>query len=178
MIKVIKQKLSALYQNAQEEFHKTPIQFSAALVVIIGVLLQILITLWLSGSSSGRIAKLLSKNTEISIPLITTSIVLLLLALYRILQLRVTAKHFEFFPYNGVTWKVFHKGNNQAIVDFPSYCLAHQVQHIEGRNTYLCPICGDKALPTHDYFPSYALTLHAAVESIVKARQNKHLKIK
>lgn len=178
MLKVIKQKLIILYQSAAQEFRKTPIQFSAALVVILGVLLPIVTALWSKGSSSNRIVKLLSKNTEINISLIAASTFLLLLAWYRLRKSYNQREWFEFIKYNKAAWKIIHKKTGGIEVDFPSYCITHQIQHTDDNGRYVCPACGDKSLPDRDYYYSYVSRLYSAVEALAKARHDKHLKIK
>jgi hypothetical protein len=91
MLRAIWYKLVSLYQNGQSEFRKTPLQASAALVVIGGIFFQIIVAIWPRVSSSNPIIVALQENTKINMPLLTLSLGLLA---WSFLRIRISVNKF------------------------------------------------------------------------------------
>ncbi len=77
MLQAIKNKLLTLYQNGKSEFHKSPYQTSAALIVIGGLIFQTITALSEKVEFSNPIVKVLQENMQSNISLIALALGLL-----------------------------------------------------------------------------------------------------
>jgi hypothetical protein len=160
-------KLQTLFQNAQREFYRSPIQVSIALVGIIVLLLPILSALWLKVVLPDPITNFLSLTIEVNLSSIMLSLILLVWALY--LLHKIAKQNYDkdstFIDYGGVSWKIITLSDKTTHIDFPSYCIKHHVQHTQETHNYVCLICGVTNLPAIPYFFKEMKIIYDAVKS-------------
>jgi len=167
MLKRIKQKLIILYQNARQEFYKTPIQSSATLGAVIFVLLQAILSLWAKDFSSNRLIKFLSITKEINLSLVIVSIVLLFLAFLNLHR----QKKIKFIDYHSFAWKIINPTSSDIFVEEMPYCLTHKVQYVQEKQGLFCPLCSSIRI-----IDDAQVTLsHKSATSIAQAKFNKYI---